>query len=52
MPSTAPSWSFRGSPSPVPYAENLIEEEPLFKTNTDKSAMNLAPWLKLEELAR
>ena len=35
MPSTEPSWSFDGSASPVPYTENLIEEEPLFKTNIE-----------------
>src|ERR1039458_5102050 len=51
MPSTATSWSFRGSPSPAPYTENLMEEEPLFKTNTGNDAMNIASQLELNKSA-
>jgi hypothetical protein len=39
MPSTAPSKSLVRAPSPASYTENLIEEDPLFKTKTGKKDM-------------
>ena len=40
MPSTAPSKSRARSPLPASYTENLMEEEPLFKTKTGNDDMD------------
>ena len=44
MPSTAPSNSLARSPLPASYNENLMEEEPLFKTKTGNEDMNEIPF--------
>jgi len=40
MPSTAPSKSLFRSPLPASYIENLMEEEPLFRTKTGNEDMD------------